>query len=84
MPRAVCEGRYVLGEVLGSGNFGKVYNALDKRTGQFVAVKEVQKAAVNCVCVCVCVCVCPGLTDGRTDRVSELRGGCHQQHHAGG
>ena len=39
--RSVCGGRYLIGECVGRGNFGKVYNALDKNTGQFVAVKEI-------------------------------------------
>ncbi len=39
--RSVCGGRYLIGECVGRGNFGRVYNALDKNTGQFVAVKEI-------------------------------------------
>jgi hypothetical protein len=52
--RSVCGGRYLIGECVGRGNFGKVYNALDKNTGQFVAVKEIGcsnfgKAAINAI-----------------------------------
>ena len=52
--RSVCNGRYLIGECVGRGNFGKVYNALDKDTGQFVAVKEIGcanfgKAAINAI-----------------------------------
>ncbi len=52
--RSVCGGRYLLGECVGRGNFGRVYNALDKNTGQFVAVKEIgcsnfNKAAISAI-----------------------------------
>lgn len=39
--------RYVLGQELGRGAHGHVYQALDKKSGQFVAVKQTSLAGVS-------------------------------------
>lgn len=41
----VIGNRFELGRKLGAGNFGTVYQAQDKQTGSFVAVKKVLKGA---------------------------------------
>ncbi|GMH37176.1 hypothetical protein BSKO_05049 [Bryopsis sp. KO-2023] len=40
-------GRYVLGQGLGRGAHGFVYEAMDKKSGKFVAVKEISLAGVS-------------------------------------
>ena len=39
-------GHYLLGSVLGKGAYGTVYQALDQKVGQFVAVKQVNLKSI--------------------------------------
>ena len=43
----VIGGRFQLGELLGKGGFAKVFKALDLKTGEQLAVKEIQKDLLN-------------------------------------
>ncbi|CAD7703488.1 unnamed protein product [Ostreobium quekettii] len=45
-PQSVLADRYVLGSELGKGAHGHVYKALDKKSGSFVAVKQISLAGV--------------------------------------
>uniref|UniRef100_A0A7S4I5Y8 Protein kinase domain-containing protein n=1 Tax=Vannella robusta TaxID=1487602 RepID=A0A7S4I5Y8_9EUKA len=45
--QAIQVGQYQLGQKLGKGAFGVVFKALDIKTGQFVAVKRIDKEKVD-------------------------------------
>lgn len=54
--RRTINDKYLLGEEIGKGAYGKVFKGVDLQNGDTVAIKQVDMGAkLEQMCVCVCV-----------------------------